>query len=120
MNYHQPRQVDPTADRPDAGKWLYTNMNIRVWPEGYCAEGCDGHDTKEGAYAHQTQYVLDKMRLDGQYADVQRRCIKEDCGVWTDRFAEVEMRTFDLCDEHRTRKVVTELYGSVGDSYGSW
>ena len=58
MNYHQPRQIEPTADRPDAGKWRYTNMNDGfVWPEGYCAE-CPGHDTKEGAYEHQTQYVL--------------------------------------------------------------
>ena len=121
MNYHQPRQVDPNADRPDAGKWRYTNMNDgRVWAEGYCAE-CPGHDTKDGAYEHQTQYVLDRvMRLDGQDPHVKRQCAVEGCEEWTHGFADVDMSVFFLCDEHRNRETVAALYGSVGDSFGSW
>ncbi len=45
MNYHQPRQIEPTADRPDAGKWRYTNMNDgRVWTEGYWCHSANGEE----------------------------------------------------------------------------
>lgn len=53
MNYYQARQVDPAADREDAGKWRYTRMNDgAIWPHGVCAEGCPGHDTPEEACQH--------------------------------------------------------------------
>lgn len=122
MNYHEPRQVNPDSGRPDAGKWRYTNMNDgRIWPEGYCAEGCPGHDTKDGAYEHQTQYMLDHARYDGRMGDVRRKCEAEGCEEWTDAFAQVgHLQMFVLCDEHRTRGVVAGLYGTCGDSFGSW
>lgn len=123
MNYYEPRQVNPESDSPDAGKWRYTCSNRRTgtYAVGYCAEGCPGHDDKEGAYAHQTAYLLDrKMRLDATMADQQRRCEWEGCGEWTQGVAEVEHRTWTLCDEHRTRENVAALFGSVGDSFGSW
>lgn len=122
MNYHQPRQVSPSADRPDAGKWRYTYMNENdgaVWPEGYCAE-CPGHDTKEGAYEHQTQYVLDNARYDGKDIRAKRQCRAEGCDEWTQYFAEVDDAIFTLCDAHRNRETLALLYGSVGDSFGSW
>ena len=121
MNYHQPRQIEPTADRPDAGKWRYTNMNDgRVWAEGYCAD-CPGHDTKEGAYEHQTQYVLDHARYDGEEVGAKRQCRAEGCEEWTQSFAEVgHTQMFTLCDAHRNRETLALLYGSVGDSFGSW
>lgn len=38
MNYDQARQIDPEADRPDAGKWRYTTMNDgHVRTIGYCS-----------------------------------------------------------------------------------
>lgn len=38
MNYEQARQVDPNADRPDAGKWRWTTANDgRVRPAGSCS-----------------------------------------------------------------------------------
>lgn len=121
MNYHRPRQVDPGADRPDAGKWRYTCRNDgRVWPEGYCAD-CAGHDTKEGAYEHQTQYVLDHARYDGKDAESKRQCVVKGCGEWTQCFAEVgHVATFTLCDVHRNRETLALLLMSVGDSFGSW
>lgn len=66
MNYYQARQVDPTADRPDAGKWRFTCMNDgQVWPVGPCRDDCpDGHDTPEDASQHW---------VEGQVADVQHR-----------------------------------------------
>lgn len=37
MNYYGPRQVEPGADRPDAGLWRYTCRNDdRIWEVGYC------------------------------------------------------------------------------------
>lgn len=129
MNYYEPRQVDPTSDRPDAGKWRYTCMNDgRVWPVGYCggteipeAERCPGHDDPQGAREHQTQYLLDTgMKLDGQWADEQHHCEFADCGAWTDRFAEIDMHTWNLCDAHRTREIVATLFGTVGDLISSY
>lgn len=40
MNYEGPRQVDPAADRPDAGKWRWTTSNRRsgTYPTGACSE----------------------------------------------------------------------------------
>lgn len=124
MNYYQPRQVDPEADREDAGKWRYTCMNDgQVWPVGYCAGACPGHDTPEGAYEHQTEYVLDNAHFDGEWKDVQHRCEAEGCGAWTTRFASLgpgQMQTHDLCDEHRNRETLAVIVGRVGDSFGSY
>lgn len=95
-----------------------------VRAEGYCRD-CPGHDTKEGAYEHQTQYMIDHASFDGQWAETQYRCQadvppdNEKCGQWTDRFASVGNRTYNLCDVHRTRETVMALYDSVGDSFGS-
>ncbi len=122
----------------------------RVWEEGYCSpwvtcpdcEGqsvlggheclrcdckgviladdpCPGHDTKAGAYEHQTQYVLDKkLRLDGRLVDEQRPCLI--CREWTQGVAHVEHQSFVLCDVHRTREQVADLFGLVGDSFGTF
>ena len=60
-------------------------------------------------------------RLDGQMKNQQKRCEAEGCGEWTQGFAEVDHASiFHLCDQHRTREVVAAIYGSVGDSFGSW
>lgn len=38
MNYAAARQVDPSADRPDAGKWRWSVANDgRVRPDGACS-----------------------------------------------------------------------------------
>lgn len=39
MNYEQARQVNPNADRPDAGKWRWTTSNRRTgtYPTGPCS-----------------------------------------------------------------------------------
>ena len=38
VNYEEPRQVDPTLDRPDAGKWRWTTRNDNeTRAAGYCA-----------------------------------------------------------------------------------
>jgi hypothetical protein len=123
MNYHQPRQINPESDQPDAGKWRYTCMNDgRVWAEGYCAQDCPGHDTREGAYEHQTQYILEnRVELRGVHSDTKRLCRAPGCDEWTTLYARVDQFSiFDLCSEHLNIETVTELFGTVGDSYGSW
>ncbi|HWP38370.1 MAG TPA: hypothetical protein VNL18_12535, partial [Gemmatimonadales bacterium] len=59
MNYYEARQVDPNADRYDAGRWRYTCRNGgRVWPVGRCRD-CPGHRTREEAEAHQREFDLE-------------------------------------------------------------
>jgi len=120
VNYDKARQIDPQADRPDAGKWRYTTSNRRVgtYAIGYCADGCPGHDTPEEAEAHQREYELDRcLRLDGRYVDAQHKCVV--CNEWTQGFAHfVPMGAhYDLCDEHRTREQVEKLYSGPGERW---
>lgn len=82
---------------------------------------CPGHDTPQGAYRHQTEWVLDHhLDLRGGRPDTQHPC--RVCGEWTTRFAAVagEEKTYPLCDAHRTREHVAGLFGQVGDSLGSY
>ena len=120
MNYYQPRELKDKDGNP-SGIWHYTCMNDgRIWPVGYCAQGCPGHDTKEGAYEHYRQYELDTSRYDGTYSGTQRKC--EICGEWTQRFASVgpdHMEMHTLCDAHRNRETLDTLV-EAGDSFGSW
>lgn len=135
MNYYLPRQVDPKAERPDAGKWRYTCMNDgKVWPVGYCTD-CPGHETEQEARQHYTDYELNEtLNLDGEYADQQLRCEARlslglagpdapKCGAWTNRFASLgpgRMVSFTLCDKHRNRENVADLYGTVGNIASSY
>src|ERR1043166_3121370 len=132
MNYYQPREI-AGPDGKGTGRWHYSVRNDDwIRPVGYCADGCRGHETREGAYEHQTAYMLDhELRLDGNYDGVQCPCeaviesgarVGQKCEAWTSSFAEVGRpgRRFSLCDLHRNRDVVAKLYGSVGDSISSW
>lgn len=122
MRYETAARVDPASDGPDAGRWRYVSMNPGVGghPIGYCAQGCPGHETREGAYEHQTEYVLDHLR-EWAMSDQQLRCEVDGCDEW----AQGGLRAPDgyhawvLCDEHRHREAVAELLGTVGDSWVS-
>jgi hypothetical protein len=116
VNYDQPREL------ADHSGWHYTSMNDgRVHAIGYCANH-DPHPTKDEAYDCYTRYKLDHdLRLDGQWQDTWHRCLIEGCETLTDRHAWFAPwgPTYNLCDEHRTREVVAELFGTVGDSIHS-
>lgn len=79
---------------------------------------CKGHDTPEGAYAHQKAYQLDhRLWLDRKLSGEQRPC--RVCGEWTQGVAQVgAWWTAVLCDEHRTREHVEALF-DVGESWHS-
>lgn len=118
MNYYQAREIMGT-DGKGTGKWHYTVRNKRLgtMPVGYCADGCEGHETPEGAYEHQAAYLLDHGTRYGESSGAQYPC--KVCKAWTSGFAEIGYRIFMLCDEHRNRDEVAKLFGTVGDVFGS-
>lgn len=146
MNHDKARQVDPTSDREDAGKWRYTSANngkARVtggcvvfgpcevckddhetfcdtcWNSRLAVVGtCPGHDTAEEANAHHKTYMLDnRLELDRKMSNQMLKC--QICKEYTEGMAYVgEWEMYILCDEHRTREVVEGLY-QVGESWHS-
>lgn len=144
MNYYQARQ------RISDKRWDFTCMNDRrVWPVGYCADWTEytdadyerlpglerevketllphrdkfhghGHETAEEACRCYRQFLLDtRVRLDLTHPEYQRKCAK--CGAWTNAAAEVDHEIFDLCDEHRTREVLEELFPNISSITSSY
>jgi hypothetical protein len=74
-----------------------------------------GHDTPEEACECYKEYLLDSsLDLNRETADTQHKC--EKCGAWTTKMAMVDRWSlYHLCDEHRNRETVAELF-SVGTS----
>lgn len=70
----------------------------------------DGHKTASEAIRCYRNYVLDtQLRLDIKLFETQKKCGV--CSTWTDGVAEVDHFTrFFLCDAHRVREIVAELY----------
>ncbi len=112
MNYYQARQVDPDADRPDAGKWRYTRMNDgAIWPEGACRE-CDGHDTAEEACQH---YVEGEIAQGIQWNDCSwTTCAnRPSCDKPARRSAMIGGPNggfYTLCDDHAADNIVEALF----------
>jgi len=126
MNYYAARQVDPKADRPDAGKWRYTSMRDgSIWPVGACAEGCVGHDTAEQAYEHQRQWLLSQLRVGEAARSVSRyapgKCCCCDAVATHEAYIAGEPvgYTFRVCDEHNNRESLEPLI-DVGESMSSY
>jgi hypothetical protein len=121
MNYDQPREL------ADESGWHYTRMNDgEVRALGYCRDHLDQpHATEDEARACYTRWLLEtRLFLDGRGdPDVRRRCEWEGCETFTDRIAQVNpadmSAMYFLCDDHRTREHVAELFGTVGDSIHS-
>jgi len=112
MNYKGPRQ------RNDSKRWDYTNKNDgRVYPIGYCGEAAnepnnEGHHATEAeACECYKKYLLDtRLKLDGTWTNEKHLCEVRGCSEWTQHYADVDGHIFDLCDEHRTRAVIEQLY----------
>lgn len=123
MSYYTAREL-MDKDGKATGKWHYTVAwgdadGTRIAPVGYCAGGCAGHETKEGAYNHYKRYLLDcHTRYEaGERATVQHRCEAPDCGAWTTGAALVGgYEIHYLCDAHRTRETLEPLV-YVGDAW---
>jgi hypothetical protein len=91
----------------------------KIWPVGYCYDaGGSHHDTKEEAEECYRKYLLDnRLQLKGKLADQQHRC--QICQEYTDRYASVDHMTYPLCDKHRNREQVEQLFGLVGEIISS-
>lgn len=114
VNYDQPRQLK-------SGGWHYTSMNDgRIWPIGAC--GSHGpHETEDDARRCYRDYELSQVELDRTTLGSWNPCEKDGCETLTNRAAtQGAWHLWRLCDEHRTREVVAELYGEMaGDSVHS-
>jgi hypothetical protein len=77
-----------------------------------------GHNTPEEAQKCYRDYLLDQeLRLMIVRNDAQHKCAK--CGEWTQHYAEIDMRCFDLCEKHNNRQEVESLFESVGETWSS-
>lgn len=70
----------------------------------------DGHKTASEAIRCYRNYTLDtQLRLDIKLFETQKKCAV--CAAWTDGVAEVDHFTrFILCDTHRIRDIVEEMF----------
>jgi hypothetical protein len=120
VNYYQAQEL--AKDGKPSGIWHYTCQNDRrIWPVGYCADGCAGHATAEEAQEHYRQWQLDTAKYDGRIAHQQQRC--QVCDAWTQGYASIEpgmTHMFILCDEHRNRDELAKLVESPGWMTSSW
>lgn len=126
MNYRTVTELADKDGKP-TGLWHYTITNDgHTSPDGYC-QGCPGHATKEEAYEHYRQYLLDTASFEGRLVQsstsrTEHKCEAADCANWTDRMALVgpgRMEMHFLCDEHRNREHLDPLV-VAGDSASSY
>lgn len=106
MNYEQPREIRG-SDGKGTGKYHWTCQNgDRIWPVGYCAEGCPGHHSPEDAAEHYRQWVIDQG-FDVSTSDSQRHKCAE-CGEWT--WDQLHLKgsgnVLFLCENHRDREII--------------
>lgn len=96
----------------DAGKWYPVIVGQNgVRRAGYCATGCPGHDSSQGALAHYLQFQLDRevdLWLDRR--EPAREC--EICGAWTTLRARLGRNTkrIALCTHHQPTKSLQALF----------
>jgi len=99
VNYYGPRELQD-GDGKGTGLWHYTVRNDdRIWPVGYCRDDCPGHQSADGARAHQRRYELDNLR----HVTYRGWTDCEVCGAATKRAIEHGPgigRDIALCDEH--------------------
>jgi len=132
---------------PRAGKWVYTGGNDRGRYVQCCADSMVevlgvpqderdahpaweriGHETREQAYAHMRERLLEKLQLEVSFGDWSgcRAPMGADramaCDVPTKKGASIPPCHFSapLCDKHRTRDVVERMWAGPGDWSGSW
>ena len=119
MNYYDAREMKNVEGNP-GGLWHYTAENDnRIFPVGYCAQGCIGHVTPEEAREHYRLYLLDNAKYDGMLQREQRQC--EVCSLWTQSYAHIppNMEMHFLCNEHCNRDTLDTVMRRVGQIISS-
>jgi hypothetical protein len=95
------------ADENGVGTGLFhMTSDIRgvVAPTGYCADGCPGHDSREGAAEHYRQYKLDHLTRYGVKGGGNSMHKCRVCGEFTQGLAVCNETPYDLCEEHNNRE----------------
>lgn len=108
--------------RSDTKLWHYVSAHHSrgTYPIGYCAVGCEGHETEEEAREHARQYLLDHLTFvgDNPNATSQHRCDEPQCLTFTSGEARAPWgRIWTLCETHRTRETVEQLMPEIGDAW---
>lgn len=142
MQQHTVQQIEAG---PRAGMYVYTGGNNRM---GRYVECCQdawlevirtpdgerdsspaweriGHDTADEAYAHMRATLLQRLDLEGRFADWSGCTAPvggRTCDEPTKRYAAIPPMYFQepLCDMHRTRETVEAMWEGPGDWSGSW
>ena len=79
---------------------------------GYCRCHREAHATEQEARACYRHWILDhQLHLEGRSEGRLFPCVV--CGRPTDRFAQVSFWSRSLCDAHRNRARVEELYPEI-------
>lgn len=130
---------------PRTGAWVYTGGNRRMgryvqccseaWIQLLALPAAErdtsavwagiGHDTRDQAYAHMRERLLERLRLDTEFSSWGGCGAPVDggeCDEPTKRGAQIPPCHFleHLCDRHRTREVVEAMWNGPGDWSGSW
>jgi hypothetical protein len=86
------------------------------------ADRCPGHDTPEGAYEHQRQYLLGSLEVRGPKTErwPKHKCAVPDCENEATMLADLKdgWHYYEVCPGHATREAVAELF-HVGESWSS-
>ena len=100
------------ARRRTDGRWEFVCRGAGAeFAVGYCPFH-DGHPTEREAQACYRQWILDhKLFLDGRSEGCFCPCVI--CGELTDRHAQVSFWTRSLCDRHRNRARVEQIYPEI-------
>lgn len=115
MRHYKARQLE-------GGGWKYTYMlNGEVFTTGKCIDH-EGHATAEEACECYRQYMLnERMQLSDCLLGetTMEQCHVEGCKEMGRGGAMVAQRLFILCDAHRNRETMDELYPAVGEAWVS-
>ncbi len=110
MEVYGPKEI--ARDGKPTGLWHYCYSNsASIWPIGYCAEGCPGHNSPEEAESHYHEYVLNNEVRRFTVPDTQQKCVI--CGDWTHHRAQIgrhHAHCFVLCQAHNTPETIRKLY----------
>jgi hypothetical protein len=112
MKYYDAREI--VKDGGYSGKYRYTcEHDGSIYAVGYCANNCEGHNTKDEACEHYRQYSLDNAVYGVATGDIQRKC--KICGDWTNLMVRVgSYSLYDLCKLHQDRDSLDKVVESYG------
>ena len=78
----------------------------------------EGHTSAEEAEACYRDFLLDQeLTFNHKSGDAQRKC--EICEQWTQLYACIDMRIFNLCENHQNRESVEKLFNSISEIWSS-